>query len=55
MLTLFCHLVPEVRQLGGEGLHQPLGLVKLQDTFFKDLLRYPLAREGVYALVGLPS
>ena len=25
------------------------------DTFFKDLLRYPLAREGVYALVGLPS
>ena len=26
-----------------------------EDTLFKDLLRYPLGREGVYAQVGLPS
>ena len=25
------------------------------DTFFKDLLRHPLGREGVYALLGMSS
>ena len=36
------------------GIKYTWALVK-GDIFFKDLLRYPLGREGVYAQMGLPS
>ena len=38
--------------LAAAGRNKPCFQYRQGDTFFKDLVRYPLAREGVYAPGG---